>query len=110
MVAPRNTSMGFSRGDAGDKTDAAADGNIFAGVSRRHGRGGSSIVLGEPNRPVRILLAGPVSQGSTSMAPSEITCPKCKKEMQEGFVTDNSYTHAIVGRWIEGGLRVAGLV
>jgi len=36
------------------------------------------------------------------MVQSEITCPKCKKEMQEGFVTDTSYAHVIVGRWFEG--------
>lgn len=36
------------------------------------------------------------------MAQSEIICPKCKKEMQEGFVIDHSYAHVLVGRWIEG--------
>ena len=36
------------------------------------------------------------------MAQGEIACPKCKKEMQEGFVTDHSYAQVLVARWIEG--------
>lgn len=48
------------------------------------------------------VSGGAMNQGSTGMAQSEITCPKCKKEMQEGFAIDNSHAHLIVGRWIEG--------
>ena len=36
------------------------------------------------------------------MAQAQIVCPKCKKEMQAGFVPDNSNGQSFESGWYEG--------
>ena len=36
------------------------------------------------------------------MVQSEIACPKCRHQMQEGFPLDRAPTPARVGEWVEG--------
>ena len=36
------------------------------------------------------------------MVQSEIACPKCKHQMQEGFPLDRGDAPARVGEWVEG--------
>jgi predicted nucleic-acid-binding Zn-ribbon protein len=36
------------------------------------------------------------------MAVNEMECPKCKNEMEEGFLLDRTYGGNFPGKWIEG--------
>jgi Domain of unknown function (DUF6487) len=39
------------------------------------------------------------------MANADITCPKCKKQMEEGFVPDYTYGGVLATKWVEGPLE-----
>ena len=93
MVAPRKTSMDFSRGDAGDNADDAAEGDDIRRVSRRNRRGAASIDEGKPERVRALLTVGPgsFSTGSAGLRPTSASPPKSGLEV--GLATTACEAH-----------------
>lgn len=36
------------------------------------------------------------------MTIANLTCPKCKGQMEEGFIADNTYGGIVTSKWVEG--------